>query len=267
MRKILLLVIVLLACKQVTRAQAYEGKLEYQKTMQPVAIVELPYPQDVVDDAIKDYMAKKGFKGSSTKGFTVFRSMKLDDNDTDPSDLYFKTDRKSRKEKDITVITLLPTKASQDIMTRSLTDSTKVDAAKSFLNAMTPYLDAHNTNVQLASQGDVLKKAQKKFSDLQDDQVSLEKKIRKLQADQDQNKIDLVKQTQDMQNTVQADDNVKNKAQKRMNKLLDEQDDLRKKLRKTQPDLDKKKSDQEKQQQEIAKPQQILDAIKAKQKS
>ena len=70
-----------------------------------------------------------------------------------------------------------------------------------------------------------------------------------------------------MQNTVQADDNVKNKAQKKMNHLLDEQDDLRKKIRKTQTDIDQNKTEIESQQAEIQKQQQILDAIKAKQKN
>ncbi len=249
-------------------APAYEGRIEYQKTQQPVAIIELPYSQDVVDKGIKDYMGKRGYKSSSTKGFDVFRSAKFDDN-SESNDLYFKTDRKSRKEKDVTVITLLPAKPNQDILTR-IGDSSvndKIAAAKSFLDNLVPYLDAHNTDVQVNTQQEALKKAQKNLTGLQDDQLSLEKKQRNLIADQAQNKTDILKQTQDITNTVTSDDNVKNKAQKKMNKLLDEQDNLNKKLRKVQSELDQNKIDQDKQTQEVQKQQQILDAFKAKQKT
>jgi hypothetical protein len=269
MRKILLALIVLVAVKTTVHAQAYDGKIDYQKTQQAVAIIEFPYNQDVVEDGIKDYMAKLGYKNSNAKGFTVFRAARLDSSSNDLSDLYFKMDRKGRKEKDVTVVTLLPAKPNQDILARAGDSSIgpKIESAKSFLNNMAPFLDAHNTDVQVKAQQDVLKKAQKKLTGLQDDQASLEKKNRNLLSDQDQNKNDLLKQTQDMQNTVSNDADVKNKAQKRMNKLLDAQDDIRKKLRKVQLDMDQNKSDQEKQQQEVDKQQQILDALKAKQKS
>lgn len=266
MKKHLLLFIILFVFKITTysQAQAYESKIDYQKTMQQVAMIELPYKTDVVEDAIKDYMVKKGFKSSSSKGFDVYRGIKLDDADADPSDLYFKIDKK-KKDKDYSVITLLPTKANGDILARPATDSTgQMDKAKSFLNSLAPYIDAHNTDVQVNNQQDVLKKAQKKLNGLVSDQSDIEKKIRKLETDQEQNKTDILKQTQDIQNTVNNDADVKNKMQKKMNKLLDEQDNLRKKLRNAQSDLDENKRNQENQQKEVDKQQQVLDAIKAK---
>jgi hypothetical protein len=267
MKRILLLLTVLFVFKTTTHAQAYEGRLDYQKTSQPAAIIELPYKQDVVEDGLKDYMSKRGYKSSSSKGFDVFRSAKFDINDADQNDLYFKIDRKSRQEKDITIITLLPAKPNQDLIAR-IGDSTtepKVAAAKIFLDSLAPHIYSHNANVQVGLQLDILKKAQKNLTGLQDDQASLEKKQRNLTADQAQNKTDLLKQTQDIQNTVTSDDNVKNKAQKKLNKLLDEQDNIAKKLRKVQSDLDQNKIDQDKQTQEVAKQQQILETLKAKQ--
>ena len=149
MKKSLLIIIALVAFRLSTfsQAQAYEGKLDYQKTLQQVAIIEVPYKDGIVEDAIKDYLAKKGLKSSNSKGFDVFRGAKLDDSDADPSDLYFKIDRK-KKDKDYTVISLLATKANQDILTRPATDSTgQTEKAKAFLNNLVPYIDAHNTDV------------------------------------------------------------------------------------------------------------------------
>lgn len=266
MKKGLLFIIGLVAFRLSTfsQAQAYEGKLDYQKTLQQVAIIEVPYKDGIVGDAIKDYLAKKGLKGSSSKGFDVFRGAKLDDADADASDLYFKIDRK-KKDKDYTVISLLATKVNQDILTRPATDSTgQIDKAKVFLNNLVPYIDAHNTDVEIGKQQEVLKKTQKKLNGFISDSTDLEKKIRNLLADQAQNKSDILKQTNEIQSTVSANDDVKNKAQKRMNKLLDEQDNIAKKIRKAQADLDETKNSLTNQYKELDKQQQVLDAIKAK---
>jgi hypothetical protein len=79
MKKSLLIIIALVAFRLSTfsQAQAYEGKLDYQKTLQQVAIIEVPYKDGIVEDAIKDYLAKKGLKSSTSKGFVVFRGAKL----------------------------------------------------------------------------------------------------------------------------------------------------------------------------------------------
>ena len=266
MKKVLLFILVFVALRLSTfsQTQAYEGKLDYQKTLQQVAIIEVPYKDGVVEDAIKDYLAKKGLKSTSSKGFDVFRGAKLDDADADQNDLYFKIDRK-KKDKDYTVISLLATKANQDILTRPAIDSTgQIDKAKAFLNNLVPFIDAHNTDVEIGKQQEVLKKTQKKLNGFISDSTDLEKKIRNLLADQAQNKSDILKQTSEIQSTVSANDDVKNKAQKRMNKLLDEQDNIAKKIRKAQADLDETKNNLTNQYKELDKQQQVLDAIKAK---
>src|SRR6476620_5015337 len=80
--------------------QATEGRSEFQKTQQPAAVITLPYQDDVVEKAIADYMSRKGIKGNSSNGYKLYRNYKLGTSDQ-PSDLYFKVDRKSRSEKDI----------------------------------------------------------------------------------------------------------------------------------------------------------------------
>ncbi|MBS1917615.1 MAG: hypothetical protein JST87_15200 [Bacteroidetes bacterium] len=263
----LLVLTVVFTSASFAQPQAYDSRIEYQKTQQQVAVIEVPYKQDVVEDAVKDYMSKKGLKSSSSKGFDVYRSTKLDDADADMSDLYFKIEKK-KKDKDYTVISLLPVKANADILTRPVTDSSgQMDRAKTFLNNLVPFIDAHNTDVEIDKQQDVLKKVQKKLNGYISDSTDLEKKIRNLHSDEDQNKNDILKQTAAIQNAVNENDDVKNKAQKKMNKLLDEQDNIRKKLRNAQTDLNEAKSNIANQQKEVSNQQQVLDAIKAKKKS
>jgi chromosome segregation ATPase len=268
MKKIIAILVLLIAFRITThaQAQAYESKIEYQKTMQQVASIDVPCKTDIADDAITDYMKKKGFKASGSKGFTVFRGVKLDDADTELSDLYFKIEKK-KKDKDYSIVNLLVTKANMNILARPSIDSTgQLDKAKAFLNNLVPFVEEHNTDVEIGKQQDVLKKTQKKLNGLISDSTDLEKKIRNLLADQAQNKSDILKQTSEIQTTISANDDVKNKAQKKMNKLLDEQDNIAKKIRKTQADLDETKIDLTKQYRELDNQQQVLDAIKAKKK-
>src|ERR1043165_4396212 len=88
--------------------QAKEGTVKYQDAQQPAAVIELPYPADVVNAAMKDYLSKKG-KSRSTdiKGFITFRNTQPLQNDSVNADLYFKIEKKSRKEKEATVVSLL----------------------------------------------------------------------------------------------------------------------------------------------------------------
>src|ERR1700737_4638357 len=114
MKKILLPILVLFVALLVdAQPRASEGTIEYQRVTKPAATIELPYPEAVVEKSIIDYMAKKGMKGSDSKGFKVFRNYKLRDSQDLMSDLYLKIDRKSRKESDITDISLVPVKAGE----------------------------------------------------------------------------------------------------------------------------------------------------------
>jgi len=267
MCRVLLLCVAFFVFQTFVHAQAIERKIEFQKTYQPAAVVEVPYPQDVVEDAIKEYLAKKGYKTSGYKGFSVCRAIKLDSADTELSDAYFKVEHKDRSQKDVTLVTLLPTKPNEDILVAATNGNPKIEQAKLLLNKLTPYIETHGIDVQMKDQQEVVKKAQKKMDGLMNDQTDLEKRIRNLQSDLDQNKKDQTKQSNVIQSLLASDDDGHKKANKKMNKLMDEQGDLEKKIRKSQTDLEGNKKDQQNQQQELAKQKQVLDAIIAKQKA
>ncbi len=174
--------------------QATEGTAEYQKTQQPAAIIELPYAEKVVEKAIDDYMQKKGSKGSDSKGFRTFRGYKLRDSQDYTSDLYFKIDQKSRKEKDLTVVSVIVGKNGEDVKTRTSPDNSSIDGARDLLNDMVGSIDAYNLELQIVDQDEVVKKSQKKYDGLVDDQKDYEKKIKALQDKLEQNKRDQEKQ-------------------------------------------------------------------------
>ena len=264
MRKLYLICLGMLSAG-IIYAQSYEGKIEYQKTQQAVAIIQLPCGRSAVEDGLSEYMAKKGAKSAGMKSFTVFRSVRLNEADTALSDLYFQTAPKSRQEKDITLLTLLPVRKNQDILTRPSEDNLMMVAARSFLDSLAPSLEAYSVQLQMGAQEQLLRKARKKMDGLIDDQTDLEKKIRRLEAGLEENKKEQAKQAAALQSNIKADDDDKNKNQKKLRRLLDDEGSLEKKLRNAKSDLDQNKADQRQQQAEVDKQQQILEGIKAKQ--
>jgi hypothetical protein len=266
MKKLIYLLILVVSCRITLPAQAFEGKIEYQKTMQPAAIIEWPYAEGIVEDAIKDYMGKRGCQQTNSNGFHIFKATRLDSVDADTSDLYFKIERKSRREKDITVVSLLVTKKNEPIQVPPAEGSARMEAAKSFLNNMAPYVEAGNLAVEINNQEEAIKKARKKYDNLLTEQNDLDKRIRKLEGELDQNKIDQQKEANLIQDNSQQDIATKEKLHKKMGRLLTEQADIQKKLRKSHGDLEQNGKDQDKQNQELREQQKLLETLKAKQK-
>lgn len=178
---------------------ASEGSTDYQKTAQPAAIIELPYAEKIVEKGIKDYMASKGFKDNSGKsGYTVYRSYKLKDTHDYNSDLYFKIERKSRKEKELTVVFLVVGKNGEDVKKRVASDNSSIDGAAALLNNMAPSIAAYNLEVQITEQEENIKKSEKRYTGLVEDQKDLEKRLKALEEKLAENKKDQEKQTEDV---------------------------------------------------------------------
>jgi hypothetical protein len=173
---------------------AAEGEAEYAKGKKLAAVMELPYPPPTVEQAIKDYIAKKGVKGDKSNGFNVFRSLKLKDGDPEMSDLHFKVERKSRKEKNVSVVHLLVGRPGENIGLRTPGDRYKLGEAKEFLSGMVPAVEAHNLELDIAKQQELLEKVEKKLKNLQDDQKALETKLNANKGDQQKQLDEATKQ-------------------------------------------------------------------------
>ena len=89
----------------------------------------------------------------------------------------FKIERKSKKEKDITIVSLV---MNENNVNATVDNSS---SGKDFLKDLSPAIDAVNTDNMVNEQYDAVVKSQKKLKNLQDDQMSMEKKIRNLQDD------------------------------------------------------------------------------------
>lgn len=182
MKKILILLLCI--ALQKTYAQVYESKIDYNKITQAAVINEYKYPEEIVLKTVKDKMEHMGYKINNSKGFLIISNAVISSISSKPMDYIFKVERKSKQQKDITVVSVI---TNENLVNTTVENNAKL---KSFLTDLTISIDAVNTDFMVNEQYDLVVKSQKKMKNLQNDQASLEKKIRNLQDDLKKNAKD-----------------------------------------------------------------------------
>ena len=178
MKKIALLFMSVLAVSITVFAQAYESSIQYDKKKQVAIAIDYTFPPEAVENAFNQKMEKMGYKGkeekgilNKDKGFLVYKNAYVTDISPDRMDYIVKVERKSRKEKDETVLYLIMNKNGENAM--ATMEAVSVGQAKVFLNNMIPDIEAANLELQIKDQEEIVAKAEKKLNGLKDDQVSL----------------------------------------------------------------------------------------------
>ncbi len=190
MKKILILALSLTLQK--SYGQVYESKVDYNKTQQAALVNEYNYSEQIVDKTLRDKLERMGFKIKSTRGFLVISNAVIADVSSKPMEYAFKVDRKSKKEKDIAVLSAI---INENDINATVENS---DRLKSFLTGLTPSIEAVNLDFMVNEQYDAVVKSQKKLKNLQDDQSSMERKVRNLEDDLKKN----AKEQDDMQKEI-----------------------------------------------------------------
>ena len=183
--------------------QAQEGAVLFQKKQQSAAVIELPYPPGVVSAALNDYLSKKGrSKGTDLKGFTTYRNTNPIERDSTNADLYFRVERKSRKDKETAVVSLLLTMPTDGAIATNQ-HHLNMDEAKTYLNDIAPAIEAYNLELLIKEQNDQVTAAESKYKNLVNEGADLEKKREeidkkihnnKMQQQTQLNEVDLQKQ-------------------------------------------------------------------------
>lgn len=182
--------------------QAYESSVQYQNKAQPAAVIELPYPPSVVNAAMTDYLSKKGrSKANDIKGFTTFRNTQSVSVDSSNADLYFKTERKSRKENDVTVISLL-VMPNADTSTSNI-HYLNMDNARTYLDDLAIAINAYDLELKIKEQNNAVIKAEAKYKSIASEGEDLEKRRTELDKKIADNKDNLQRQSIEIENQKQ----------------------------------------------------------------
>lgn len=191
-------------------SQSRSTEVEYQKISRPALVNDIPFPANTIEDAIKDYFAKKGYKASSTKGFTVYKGVSLNELGAGSYDIYFMVDKKSRKEKELSTVTVMISKGFDEFVSNN-SDALVFGKAQTYLDSLRNMIAVYDLEVQISVQELEIKKAAKKSSDLEDEGKELEKKKKRLEDDIADNIKEQEKQVKDLENQKQILEVLKNK--------------------------------------------------------
>lgn len=211
MKKLLLFSVVLLgsllASAQPTPSEARVKFIDKEKR---AASFEVPYSSEIVEKAIEDRMARKGSRPESVRGYTLYRGVKLHDGSSERADFYFKVDRKSRRDKNSSMVYVFAVNPNDNAHSAETTD-THVEASKEFLGTLIPAIEAKDVDNNIASQSNEISVAEKKLKKLQDDYAELEKKMKALTDKMDENKRNQDLQTAEIEKLKAFLDAIKEK--------------------------------------------------------
>ena len=163
-------------------AQARTATAEYNKTMQPAIEIEIPFEEKTVMKSMIEKMEKKGYKGKESKDYMVFKGVTMSELGTGTYDLYFKTDRKSRKEKDVSILTMMVSSGYDKFISES-DNGELYNNMKTFLNNHTEQATAYDLELQVKEQEEATQKASKKYNNAVEDGQDLVKKKEKIEKE------------------------------------------------------------------------------------
>lgn len=184
--------------------QAVEGTVAQGNNNLPAAVIELPVAPDVATAAMKDHLSKKGkSRTTDIKGFVTFRNTDSIPSDSTTADLYFKVERKSRREKEFSLVSLLLTTPGSNTSSTARTRHLNIEEAKAFLDELQPAIIAFDLERQIKEQNETVIKEETRYRNLDEERSELVKrqegmgqKILDKQNEQQSQKTEVEKQKQ-----------------------------------------------------------------------
>jgi hypothetical protein len=182
----------------VAGAQSTTATVDYLKVSRQAVVNDIPFPEKTIRDAIDNKMEQLGYKGKESKGFMVYKGVRLAELGNDSYDLYFMADRVSRKNKENSTLTLMISKGFDNFVADS-TDAGLINNAKKYLDSIKLMIAAYDLELQITAQEDAVKKSDKKYNGLVEDGEDLEKKRKSIEKDIEDNKKNQANQKADIE--------------------------------------------------------------------
>ena len=188
------------------KAQSFmKTTAEYNGQKYPCYVMEYDLPPNATEEVIKSELKKQGYNAVKSKGYLMYRNVRLENlSSNSPQDVLFKIDRKSRKESDKTLVTMISAKPGEIPSgkvkgAKMVADISTPTGSEYFLNSFQDGMREAAHNLAVSTQENEVAKAEKKLEQLQKDQVKLEKKLKDIQEDLEANKKDQENQTEEIE--------------------------------------------------------------------
>ena len=146
-------------------AQPRVSTVEYLKTKRQSIVSDFPFSPKTVMNTIEERLEKLGYKAKDAKDFTVFRGVTLPEIGTGVYDIYFMAEKKSRKDDDNSIVTMMVSKGYENFITEK-DDEAIVNNAKIYLENLKLSVSAYDLEGQIKDQEAIVKKNEKKAAGL-----------------------------------------------------------------------------------------------------
>lgn len=176
MRKIYVtfLLLMLMATGVYAQVMAVESVNKFQGTDRPAYTIEVPYAPDVTEKALRKYLSDAtASKGSSRRGVLTYSGVNLPVVSGEKMDIYGTVERKSRREKDKSVVRLYVSKGYDNFISSNGEAGIAAGAIR-FLNAFPPEAEVANKQKLAEEEAARIRKEEKAAR-------KREKKIRKME--------------------------------------------------------------------------------------
>ncbi|MFY7964319.1 MAG: hypothetical protein ACOVO1_05435 [Chitinophagaceae bacterium] len=185
MKKIYAILLLLLAAS-LGFSQSRFTVTQLNKKDVPGVVGEIPFVESTVREAIDKNFEKLGYKGKKFKDFVVYSGVVLKELDNQPHDIYVLVDRKSRQEKEVSLVTFLIGKGF-DNFASDTADAELINQTKLYINSLRDVAAAYDLELQITAQEDLVKKSDRKLENLADENNILQKRKKKIEEDIAQN--------------------------------------------------------------------------------
>jgi hypothetical protein len=209
MKKILLFVVLVFISFNVSMAQTF-GEMEWQKKKIPAVVTEIPQKASVTEDAIRNKLTQLGYIGKESKGVIVYKGVRITEISNDTYDIALKVERKSRKEKDESVVYFAVSRGYENYI-KADDDAVLVSKIKQYCLNFLPWAEAQALEEDIKDQEDKVKSTENKLKDFNDEADTLQKRKKKLEDDIEENKKNIEKQKNEVETQRKALDVLKNK--------------------------------------------------------
>lgn len=206
MKKIMSLLLVTLLLPSLIFAQSFE-ELEWQGKKVPAMTIEVYQNVSTTEAAIKEYFEKLGFYAKAQKGILAYKNIKLTDIDDGPYDVLVKVERRSKQEKDASVVYFAMAK-NYDEYIKSSSDEKLKKRVYNFVSEFKNLSNDKALNIEIKNQEDKSKNAEKKLKELKEEKENLEQKIIKLTQQKEDKIKEIEKQEQELENQKKALENL-----------------------------------------------------------
>lgn len=194
----------------VATAQPTTGTTVYGKVPQSSVIYDLPFGDDIVVAALQTKMSAYNVSPKKVKGFYVYRSVIVPEISSRPINLYFSVDRKSKKDKENSILTMLIAD-EKDIFMQSVKEVDFFRRGKDFVSSFKTDVNLAQHNFEVANQEKEVDNISKKIKKLENEQEDLKKKIKKLEEQLSDNEKNLKSEKENLDSQNKQLETLKNK--------------------------------------------------------